>query len=267
MRKAISLLTTLALFFACSTDSTLVEDGPSDSGADSDVDSDSDSDGDADTDGDTESGSDTDSDSDSDTDVDTDSDADADTDTESCEFLMAIVSDIDSTLTTSDMEWLTQIAIPTYDPSMRPEADALMRAYSDLKYRVFYITARGEGLVLLDGTSARDATADWLVNHGFPFEEDKLFLADGIGAWGNSAASYKTEILQALMDDGWTFHYAYGNSDTDIEAFLNVGIPPENVFLVGELAGQLGVSPVIDQDAFSQHIVDHMPKVPEAICY
>jgi phosphatidate phosphatase PAH1 len=91
-------------------------------------------------------------------------------------------------------------------------------------------------------------------------------MAEGLGAWGNSAASYKTEILEGLTDDGWTFVYAYGNSDTDIEAFLNIGIPAEDVFLVGDLAGQLGVSPVTDEDAFSQHILDHMPYVTEASC-
>lgn len=54
--------------------------------------------------------------------------------------------------------------------------------------------------------------------------------------------------------------------DTDIEAFLNIAIPAEDVFLVGDLAGTLGVSPVTDEDAYAQHILDQMPTVPEATC-
>jgi hypothetical protein len=45
-----------------------------------------------------------------------------------------------------------------------------------------------------------------------------------------------------------------------------VGIPAEDVFLVGDLAGGLGVSPVTNADAYAQHILDHMPTVEEASC-
>jgi hypothetical protein len=193
-------------------------------------------------------------------------DADADADEDTCTLRMAVVSDIDSTLTTSDTEWLLQIAVPSHDAAMRPDANVLFQDYAALGYEVFYITARGSGLSLLDGTSARDATAQWLVDHGFPYNPDHLFLADGLGAWGSSAADYKTGILNGQIDLGFRFIYAYGNSDTDIEAFLNVGMAPENVFLVGDLAGGLGVSGVTNADAYTQHVADHMPAVPEATC-
>ncbi|MFA5028689.1 MAG: hypothetical protein WC713_12540 [Candidatus Methylomirabilota bacterium] len=225
-------------------------------------------DGDASTDVDTDADVDTDSDTDSDTDVDTDADGGSDggSDTDECTYSMAVVADIDETLTTSDLEWVYQIAVPTYDAEMRPEADVLMQGYAALGYEVFYITARGEGLSLLDGTSAREATGQWLIDHGFPFEDDNLFLSEGFGTWGNSAASYKTGILEGLEALGWRFIYAYGNADTDIEAFLNIAIPAEDVFLVGDLAGTLGVSPVTNEDAYAQHILDQMPSVPEATC-
>jgi len=201
-----------------------------------------------------------------DTDTDADAGEDGGADTDSCTTSMAVVTDIDATLTTSDLEWVYQIAVPTYDAAMRPEANVLMQDYAALGYEIFYITARGEGMSLLDGTSSRDATAAWLVDHGFPFNPDNLFLAAGLGTWGNSAASYKTGILEGLEAIGWRFIYAYGNSDTDIEAFLSIDMAPENVFLVGDLAGTLGVSPVTDEDAYAQHIADHMPDVPEATC-
>ena len=75
-----------------------------------------------------------------------------------------------------------------------------------------------------------------------------------------------TTILEGLMALGWRFSYAYGNAETDIQAFLAVGIPAADVFLVGDLAGTLGVTGVTDDEAYSQHILDHMPGVPEATC-
>jgi hypothetical protein len=240
--------------------------GSGDGDASADTDADSDSDTDVDTDSDTDTDTDSDSDTDTDADAGSDTDSDSDTGTEECTYSMAVVTDIDATLTTSDLEWVYQIALPTYDAEMRPDANVLVQDYAALGYEVFYITARGEGLSLLDGTSARDATGQWLTDHGFPFEDENLFLSDGFGTWGSSAASYKIGILEGLEALGWRFIYAYGNADTDIEAFLGIDMAPENVFLVGDLAGTLGVSPVTDDDAYTQHIIDHMPDVPEATC-
>jgi hypothetical protein len=264
MRSRISFVVAILALSGCSG-SGGSGDGDTSTGADADGDSDSDTDGDTDSDSDTDT--DGDGDADSDSDADSDAGADGGSDTDDCTYRMAIVTDIDATLTTADAEWLKQIAVSSYDPAMRPDADVLMQDYAALGYEVFYITARGEGLSLLDGTSARDATEQWLVDHGFPFEDtESLFLADGVGAWGNSAADYKTTILEGLMDAGWRFIYAYGNAETDIEAFLAVGIADTDVFLVGDLAGTLGVSGVTNDDAYAQHIVDHMPSVPEATC-
>ncbi|MCA9493260.1 MAG: hypothetical protein KC621_25185 [Myxococcales bacterium] len=170
---------------------------------------------------------------------------------------IAVVSDIDETLTTSDNEWLTQIALPNTDPRMRPEADAVMWAYVQKGYRVIYVTSRGEGLRLLDGTTARDATERWLDDHGFPWTSDGVFLADGVGALGGEATDYKTDTLQGLIDAGVTIAFAYGNADTDIAAYINVGIPSDHIFLVGKLAGGLGVEGIPDAEAYG----DHLPRV------
>lgn len=167
---------------------------------------------------------------------------------------VAVVSDIDETLTTSDSEWLTQIALPGHDPAMRPEADTLMRTYVEKGYRVIYVTSRGEGLRLLDGTTAREATEGWLDDHGFPWTSDGVFLADGVGALGGEAADYKTDTLQALIDVGVTIAFAYGNADTDITAYINVGIPSDHIFLVGKLAGTLGVEGIPDAEAYAAHL-------------
>lgn len=166
----------------------------------------------------------------------------------------AVVTDIDETLTTSDSEWLTQIALPFHDPEMRPDADLVMQEYLARGYRIFYLTARGEGLFLLDGTSAREATEDWLEVHGFPYTSDGVFLANGIGALGGEAADYKTAVLEDLQAQGFDILYAYGNADTDIEAYYNVGLDPSTTYLVGALAGQLGVVGIPTDEAYAAHL-------------
>ncbi len=172
-----------------------------------------------------------------------------------------VVTDIDETLTTSDNEWLTQIALPGTDPEMRPEADRVMKAFVARGYRVIYVSARGEGLRLLDGTTAREATEAWLTAHDFPFTSEGVILAPGLAAFGGEAADYKTEVLAGLQADGAEIHFAYGNADTDIEAYQNAGIPDDRIFLVGKLAGQFGVEPIPTDQAYAAHL----PKVQQFV--
>jgi phosphatidate phosphatase PAH1 len=174
---------------------------------------------------------------------------------------VAIVTDIDETLTTSDNEWLLQIANPSHDPEMRPDADVLMRAWFDLGYRVFYVSARGKGSFLLDGTSAREATEGWLSDHGFPYASQDVFLADGIGSLIGTA-QYKADVLYALQDEGFELVYAYGNADTDVEAYKLAGIPDDHIFLVGKLAGQMGVQAIPTDRAYTAHFASFMPSQP-----
>lgn len=176
----------------------------------------------------------------------------------------ALVTDIDETLTTLDSEWIAQILDAAHDPEERPDASTLMQGYAELGYTVIYVTARGDGTTLQDGRTGEEATADWLVAHGFPYEPGTLFLAEGIGALGDDAADYKIEVLEGLQADGWTFHLGYGNATTDIEAFRAVGIPDDRLFGVGELSDELGVVPIPDEDAYTAHlpVLDSTPSAP-----
>jgi len=185
---------------------------------------------------------------------------------EPCEPRRVIVTDIDETLTTGDGEWILQIVNPAHDPAMRPDADTLMSSYLDRGYRVVYITARGDEIELTDGTSAFDATRDWLVKHGFPYAEEDLFLFPGLMGEDEETVAYKAGVVEQLVEEGWTVDYAYGNADTDVEAFLRAGVPNERVFLVGRLAGTLEVEPITDDDAFTNHIEEHLPTVNDAAC-
>ena len=178
----------------------------------------------------------------------------------------AVVTDIDETLTTGDEEWLAQLLDPGHDPQQRPDAAALMRGYDELQYTVYYVTARGEATELADGRTAREATRDWLDAHGFPIADGRLFLAPGNGAIDDAAVEYKAGLIEELELADWTVHWAYGNAETDVEAYQQAGIPDDLIFLVGELAGEMGVVGIPDEDAFVQHALDHLPTVPEAVC-
>lgn len=215
-------------------------------------------------------GSDTDSTEDSDVSATSDSDAPSDSgdtaSTTGCDAAdeatqIVIVTDIDETLTTDDNEWLNELWDPSHDPAMRPDANTLMNSWFNLGYRVIYLTARGEDLPLLDGTAARDATAGWLDAHGFPYFPEDVYLATGLGAFGSGAADYKTQVIADLQADGVTVVYAYGNADTDVEAFQNSAIPDDHIFLVGTLAGTLGVEGISDADAYTSHLATFMPGV------
>jgi hypothetical protein len=195
-----------------------------------------------------------------------DSEKTADSAAVPCVSFRGVVTDIDETLTTTDGEWLSQLADPTHDPAMRPEANALMQAYADQGYGIFYVTARGEDAQLADGRSAREATRDWLVDHDFPVDEDRLYLADGIGALGDSAVAYKSGVIDDLGTDGWSFDWAYGNADTDILAFQASEIPNDTIFLVGELAGTMGVEPIVDGDAYAAHRAVQEPRIIATDC-
>ncbi len=177
-----------------------------------------------------------------------------------------VAADIDETLTTSDGEWIQQLGDPTHIPAMRPDANTLMHGYADLGYRVVYITARGEELVLLDDRPTRAATWDWLTLHGFPGQPEDLFLADGIGVAGDAAVAYKAGVLGAIDPSGSAATWAYGNATTDIRAFLEHGIADEQIFLVGELAGTMGVTSLPDEAAYTTHTPDQLSSIAPADC-
>lgn len=168
----------------------------------------------------------------------------------------AIATDIDETLTLSDGEYLGQLADPTYDPAERPDASTLMQRYHERGWRVFYVTARGDELVLNDGRGAQEATEDWLDDHGFPRAPDSVFLYPGTFVSGDDTVVYKAGVLADLGAAGWELGWAYGNAETDTQAWQQHGVPDDHIFLVGTLAGTMGVVGIEDEDAYTQHLAD-----------
>jgi hypothetical protein len=184
-----------------------------------------------------------------------------------CELeLPAIVTDIDETLTISDAEFIMQIGDGTYDPVEREGAHELITAYADLGYRIMYLTARSEDIVLVGtGETAREATERWILEHGFPNDpETTVVVLSEMFVFDDTAAEYKTDALMEQQAAGWRFDYAYGNATSDIDAYANAGIDLAATFIIGEHAGE-GGTVAVEGEGWVEHTAAHIPTVP-AVC-
>jgi hypothetical protein len=130
------------------------------------------------------------------------------------------VSDVDGTLTTSENEEFTALLGGT-TPVMNAEASNALGLLAERGYRPLYLTARPEFLV--------QHTRQFLVGHGFPpgVVHTTLTLT---GATGAGAAAYKTAELADLAGKGLVPTFAFGNTDTDAEAYENASIPAAHRF-------------------------------------
>ncbi|MEM7153030.1 MAG: hypothetical protein AAF799_09310 [Myxococcota bacterium] len=178
----------------------------------------------------------------------------------------AIVTDIDETLTTSDDEFFMQIGDGNYDPAEREGGAAMITAYADLGYRILYLTARNEEIMIkVTNETGREATQRWLEEHGYPVDPEttELVLAP-MFVVGDDAQEYKAQALMDRQAMGLRFDYAYGNATSDIGAYAEAGIPLENTFIIGENAGKSGTVAIAEEDWLA-HSEAHLPTVP-AVC-
>ena len=123
-----------------------------------------------------------------------------------------VVSDVDGTLTTSENEEFSAL-LSGGTPVMNPEASNLMAALAAKGYRPLYLTARPELLL--------ERTREFLSGHGFPggIVHTTLTLS---GALGDAAASFKTAELADLAAKGARVAYAFGNTESDADAYATV---------------------------------------------
>lgn len=127
-----------------------------------------------------------------------------------------VVTDVDGTLTTEEAEEFTALLTGSL-PDANPDAAEALTTLADKGYRVFYLTARPELL------GAR--TREFLALHGFPLGLVHTTLTF-TGATGASAVTFKTQELADLAARGLVPSWAFGNTDSDAEAFFNAGISP-----------------------------------------
>lgn len=178
---------------------------------------------------------------------------------------LAIVTDIDATLTTSDTEFVTQLLTGAHEPAERPGGADLISAYAERGYFVLYLTSRPDGApVGLSGETTTEATLRWLTEHGYPVDPDRtrLTLAPGL-VFGDSSAEYKGGALVAMQGEGYEFRYAYGNATSDIDAYAEAGIPKDVTFIIGPEAG-VGDTVAIEGDGWLEHIGELVDELPTA---
>ncbi|MFT3698010.1 MAG: hypothetical protein QM831_33020 [Kofleriaceae bacterium] len=160
-----------------------------------------------------------------------------------------VVSDIDGTLTTDDQQELDQIPDATYVPLMMGHANDMAQAWADKGYPVIYLTARPHLF--------RVETRVWLRDQMFP---------TGVLITGNNesdAATYKTIWLKRMIQTfGWNVVAAYGNAQTDVDAYNNVGIPKAQTFIVGPL-GSDGMDIAIPNMDYGDHITSYIDQQPD----
>lgn len=162
-----------------------------------------------------------------------------------------VITDIDGTLTLSDSELFSQISDGNYKPKQNTGADRLMKAWAEKGYQPVYLTARPHLF--------RSETRAWLEEQGFP--AGPIITANQL-VFGNSARTYKGTWVKRIQEElGWVIAAAYGNADSDINAYEDGGILKELTFIIGEHAGTSGTMPIAGAD-FSGHIQEFVAGQP-----
>ncbi|MDD5222349.1 MAG: hypothetical protein PHE84_00030 [bacterium] len=160
-----------------------------------------------------------------------------------------IVTDIDGTLTLSDAEFSRQMADLDYVPVAYGGAIEMLNLYAGKGYQIFYLTARPY--------YQRFLTRMWLDQMGAPF--GYVETADSFVV-GEATRAYKRGFLEQVKNElGYQVAVAYGNADTDQEAYEDAAIPEDRVFIIGPDAGLYG-TPI--QGDYAQHITSFVQDFP-----
>jgi hypothetical protein len=128
------------------------------------------------------------------------------------------VSDVDGTLTTSENVEFVKLLQGTL-PDAHVDAGEALSLLASKGYRPMYMTARPEFLV--------QRTREFVKARGLPFGlvHTTLTLT---GALGGTAVEYKSGELKMLADRGLVPSWAFGNKESDAEAYNNGNLQPLN---------------------------------------
>ncbi|MEZ4379823.1 MAG: hypothetical protein R3A79_00640 [Nannocystaceae bacterium] len=126
------------------------------------------------------------------------------------------VSDVDGTLTTSENEEFFDLLLGDI-PDANAFAASAFTLLESKGYWPMYMTARPEFLY--------KRTREFVDLHGFPHGVIHTTLSKS-GALGGEAAAYKTGELDMLAAKGLKPVYAFGNKESDAEAYENGDIQP-----------------------------------------
>ncbi|MGI0119588.1 lipin/Ned1/Smp2 family protein [Zooshikella sp. RANM57] len=169
----------------------------------------------------------------------------------------AIVFDLDGTLTISDAEQVGDyIGIKTATPFYY--AKETLQAYREKGYQLIFLSARPYWL-------AKDSR-DWLQNtmqqpdwHLHTNENGELIEA------GQGHKAFKADYLKQLQKErNIKVVRAYGNAQSDIDAYEEAGIPKAETYILGENAGSEGTQAVGDDYVY--HFTSVVTSMPDAKC-
>ena len=131
------------------------------------------------------------------------------------------VSDIDGTLTSYENEFpeslITGAAVEAHDGA--PEAFATL---AERCYQPVYLTARGSVFT--------ETTRTWLKERGFPVGPLRL-APNLITLPGETTVEYKATTMQAMLAAGLTVAVGNGNRASDAQAYKQVGVATDHIFL------------------------------------
>lgn len=161
----------------------------------------------------------------------------------------AIITDVDGTLTTSDSELFTEVALSifneTYIQEMYVDADKMLESWAEKGYLIVYMSGRPD---LLRRMSER-----WIEAR---FPPGPIHLTDTNGQvlpTNAGVGTYKKEYIAYLRSQGLDIVAAYGNATTDIWAYEQAGIPKDVTFIIGDHAGEEGTQ------ALGPNYTAHLP--------
>lgn len=140
-----------------------------------------------------------------------------------------VISDVDGTLTESETsEFVTLLSGPS--PEAQPSSAELYWSFVSRGYRMYYVSARPHWLAT--------RTHEWLAERGYPPGLVRV-TQTGTGIFGSAAVEFKTGVLADLADRVDLIpEYAFGNKDTDAEAFEIGEVPNRLLYQTeGELHG------------------------------
>ena len=126
------------------------------------------------------------------------------------------VADMDGTLTTSETAQFGAL-FTGVTPDANPDAAAVLSLLAARGYRPFYLSARPEWLV--------GRSREFLATRGFPGGVLHTTLG-GTGALGAAATEFKMRELQRLAQRGLRPAFAFGNTDSDADAYAKAAVTP-----------------------------------------
>lgn len=166
-----------------------------------------------------------------------------------------VLFDIDGTLTTNDFEAVGEyLGVDTADTY--PYAADVVNAYINSGYQVVFLSGRPYWVV--------QSTRIWFDSSGIkPWHLHTNPNSDNV--LNMQTQAYKTAYIKYLQNDvGLKIIRAYGNALTDIAAYADAGIAPEDTYIIGEHAGKFGTHAL--NGSYKEHYHDVILTQPAAVC-